>query len=273
VGRQQRKIILTLLVYRCQDLGGIICIFHFKSLQTESHPNICNMKSKDLKLMRKKLAKANKTDYCPSPAHSQIALVQDVVVSNGSRNGDPTGEEEAKLSESPSKMLSIQYCPLGNLPENRFQQCLGLFEENMGDMYRNSSWSLNIEEKKSEMKHDSARFILVCGEDGQDLAAFVHYRFEYDDEDHPTQVVLYVYEIQTNQSYRRKGLGKQLMDIVETIAEQAEMPKVVLTVFKANKGALDFYQKLNYNIDESSPSKFNEPADYEILSQKIPAKR
>jgi hypothetical protein len=42
------------------------------------------------------------------------------------------------------------------------------------------------------------------------------------------------------------------------------------TTHTTHRGALDFYQKLDY---ESSPSKFNDPADYEILSQQMPANK
>jgi len=48
------------------------------------------------------------------------------------------------------------------------------------------------------------------------------------------------------------------------------MHKVMLTVFKQNTIAMDFYTKaLNYRIDRSSPSRFQTIADYEILSLKI----
>ena len=59
------------------------------------------------------------------------------------------------------------------------------------------------------------------------------------------------------------------MVLMEAIASHMKMKKVMLTVFKANHSALDFYTYLHYNIDESSPSKHNEEADYEILSKSI----
>jgi hypothetical protein len=51
------------------------------------------------------------------------------------------------------------------------------------------------------------------------------------------------------------------------------MYKIILTVFKCNRGAMKFYlEKLKgYEIDECSPSNFegveNENAEYEILSK------
>lgn len=61
------------------------------------------------------------------------------------------------------------------------------------------------------------------------------------------------------------------MGIAEKITSEAEMTKVMLTVFKKNKEAIDFYKSIDYSIDESSPSMFDEPADYEILSRLVNA--
>lgn len=224
------------------------------------------MKSKDLKLMRKKLAKANKEDYNPC---SKLLVDS----SSKLKENDPSSNEDDKASSS-TKSFSIQYYKSGtDLSAAKFQQILKLFEDNMGDLYRNSSWDLNMEEKESELRHTTARYLLIiddCEEDNN-LAGFVHYRFEADDEEYPTQPVLYLYEIQISSKYQRQGLGKKLMSVIEQIGQEAEMPKIVLTVFKANKEAMEFYvEKLNYDIDETSPSNHGQTnADYEILSRKF----
>lgn len=80
--------------------------------------------------------------------------------------------------------------------------------------------------------------------------------------------MLYVYELQVGASCRRLGLGEHLMKILELVALQFDMTKLMLTVFKNNHGAMGFYRsKLGYDIDENSPSKFgNADESYEILS-------
>lgn len=149
--------------------------------------------------------------------------------------------------------------------------CLDLFENNMGEMYKKSSWGLNMKEKKEELIHEKARYLIVSSQEEsvKKLLAFAHFRFEEDDDDKPTAEVLYLYEIQINALVQRNGLGKRMMDILEMIAMEYGMRKVMLTVFKTNKEAMAFYKKLNYVIDESSPSEFGEEADYEILSKII----
>jgi len=212
------------------------------------------MKSKDLKILRKKLTKANRIDNDPLSSFSKDDLTFEL-----STNSTNTSLEK-------NTALNLKF--FISMPDGRLAECCSLFEKNMGELYRKSSWGLNLDEKTSELKHKGARFLLLLGLDDS-LAGFVHFRFEYDDEERPTQAVLYLYEIQIDSLYHRQGLGKNIMAIIEKIAKISDMKKVMLTCFKSNKPAMDFYKDLEYNIDETSPSNFNEPADYEILSRNM----
>ena len=173
------------------------------------------------------------------------------------------------------------------LPVDLHDACLDLFKANMSDMYQASSWGLDLEEKSSELRHETARFLVVEADatdtDGagasngakRNVLAFVHFRFEPNDEEKPTGEVLYVYEIQVSDKAQRSGLGKRLMNIMELVAHKNGMQKVMLTVFKMNGGAMKFYlDKMKYGVDESSPSNFDgELADYEILSKVVGKKK
>jgi len=70
------------------------------------------------------------------------------------------------------------------------------------------------------------------------------------------------------ESYRRMGLGRFMMTALEKCAELWKMEKVVLTVLKNNSDAREFFSKLGYLLDETSPDA-NEKADYEILSKEL----
>ena len=52
----------------------------------------------------------------------------------------------------------------------------------------------------------------------------------------------------------RIGLGKLMMRVVELVARQFSMEKVVLTVQDNNAAAHRFYSKLNYVRDETDPA-------------------
>jgi len=222
------------------------------------------MKAKELKILRKRLVKANRCDELLK------GFDYDTTFSLNTTGG-VNDESESLESDSAGRRnnLSIIFAPASQITEKRSNECLDLFERNMGEMYRNSSWGLNMEEKAAELRDNKARFLIVL-DDNEKLAGFVHFRFEYDDEECPTCAVLYIFEIQIESTYRRCGVGKRLMGIAELIGREQSMTKLLLTVFKSNHQAMTFYTKtLGYNIDESSPSKFGESVDYEILSLEL----
>ena len=113
----------------------------------------------------------------------------------------------------------------------------------------------------------------VVGRSGRDavVAHLAKLRAEgdYDDEDEPSEGVLYVYELQIRESFRRIGLGKKVMALLEQLCRDIELPKVMLTVFKSNQPALYFYQGLDYKADGICPSQHGVLADYEILSKAV----
>jgi len=220
------------------------------------------MKAKDLKILRKNLAKLNKADNDPLDG-----IAQELCTIAPPPNVDSQTTKK-------NKALFVTAARSADISAKKFGSMLSLFERNMGEMYKNSSWGLDAEEKAQELRHPNARFLLVetsssPSSHGDDLAGFVHFRFDYDDDEQPTEGVVYVYEIQIDEQFQRQGLGKRLMDLAEQMASKAELAKVMLTVFKSNQSAMSFYQRIDYGIDPSSPSKHNEPADYEILSKTL----
>lgn len=221
------------------------------------------MKSKELKNLRKRLANANRCDELLKGFDNDTVI--SLIIKDSGESDLPKGSSPIQRTN-----LCIVFSTSSHMTEERFEDCLHLFERNMGEMYKNSSWGLNMEEKSVELTDDKARFLLVL-DDNEKLAAFVHFRFEYDDEETPTCGVLYIYEIQIESLYRRCGLGKKLMAMAERIACNQSMAKILLTVFKKNHQAMAFYtESLGYVVDDSSPSKFGDHnVDYEILSLKI----
>jgi N-alpha-acetyltransferase 40 len=139
--------------------------------------------------------------------------------------------------------------------------------ENMKEMYIASGWGWNESDKRKEVFSSKSRFLTLAPlQDPFEIKAYVIFRFEWDDEDEPEYPVAYCYELQVSVSFQKKGAGKVLMDILHNIAKFYKMKKTLLTVFKCNTAAINFYNKNSYVIDNSSPSKFDEDECYEILS-------
>jgi len=94
---------------------------------------------------------------------------------------------------------------------------------------------------------------------------FVHLQFCIEAE----RPVLYVLELQLAAEVQGKWLGQFAMQLVEVLARKFGMASLMLTVFKKNARALDFYRdKLQYTVDETSPSRCDRRDEsYEILSK------
>jgi N-alpha-acetyltransferase 40 len=249
------------------------------------------VKAKDLKLLRKKIEKADRMDK----STIQKCIFGSTSVKNDGSSSDNNDNHDYTIE----CFTSADILGCSSTAVSTTKELLNLFEENMGDLYRQSSWGLDLDEKSQEFEHRKARFLIVrkqrqqrqqgqddgelCNNDenstttttttttassSSSLVAYCHYRFCLDDDEQPTSAVLYVYELQVASSERRRGWGKRLMQMMEQLARAADMPKVVLTVFKTNAPALQFYREtLQYDIDATSPSQYQERADYEILSK------
>ncbi|XP_022653511.1 N-alpha-acetyltransferase 40-like isoform X2 [Varroa jacobsoni] len=140
-----------------------------------------------------------------------------------------------------------------------------LTELNMRDMYEQSDWGWNASQKKKELSDKTSQYLIVKDDLNNDaVVGFVHFRFDIDFD----RAVLYCYEIQLVKAVQRRGIGAHLMDILYKLAERFKMKKVILTVFKHNLQALNFYtKKLNFRRDTTDPKENH--IDYTILSKKV----
>jgi N-alpha-acetyltransferase 40 len=294
------------------------------------------VKSKQLKLMRKKLDKANKHDnplraivvQDRLPQHPSLHNKSESVVSvegtdckvslpttagtdAGSSAVAPASLDNDKddsmvittTADAAAAPITPTLCYRYRLDEEELSACLSLFETNMGDLYRNSSWGLDLDKKRAELEHGNAKFLMLRQTSGgggvandavspasscdtnnknrsndntgngrhQDkdgiIAAFCHFRFEHDDDDDPEHAVLYVYEIQVSTKCQCRGYGASLMKTLEAIGRYFALDKVMLTVFVANERAMHFYRdRLGYEIDATCQSD-SLSADYEVLSK------
>jgi len=132
--------------------------------------------------------------------------------------------------------------------------------KNDPDMEEEFGWKEN--EKKTEMREDLAWYLIARTKEGT-AVAFSHFRFDmdYDDE------VVYCYELQVEQAFRRKGLGRFMMKVLEMLTIKADMLKLMCTIFKHDKPMVEFFRKaLKFEMDETSfIDTAQEQFEYEIL--------
>lgn len=169
-------------------------------------------------------------------------------------------------------VVSIECKRVSDLRQDEFQWAFDLTKSNMETMYEASSWGWSDKKKKEEMSEESAWY-LIAKDENEKGVGLSHFRFDLDND----VEVLYCYEIQIENEHRNKGLGKFFIQILQLLAHRYKMQKVMVTVFKDNEKALDFFLKrLKFETDETSPRIYDplhpEDYSYEILSKLVAKK-
>ncbi|XP_029052551.1 N-alpha-acetyltransferase 40 isoform X1 [Osmia bicornis bicornis] len=135
-----------------------------------------------------------------------------------------------------------------------------IMERNMKSLYEQCDWGWDPIAKQKELTEPAAWYLIASSNNV--YLGFSHFRFDTDNREE----VLYCYEIQLESVIRRKGLGHFMMSALESMALENKMRKVVLTVFKHNPSAVQFFYSLGYKLDKTSLP-ISDEAHYIILSK------
>ncbi|KEF63181.1 uncharacterized protein A1O9_01158 [Exophiala aquamarina CBS 119918] len=151
---------------------------------------------------------------------------------------------------SNASVLQTGYEDASTISKQALEACLDLIEQTSAHDYKNSEAGWSRAKKKKEMKLPDMKYITLNDErPNHMIAGFVSFMITYED----GFEVVYVYEIHLAPEWQAQGLGKSLIIAVETIGKNVGAEKIMLTVFKANRRAVDWYCKLGYVEDEFSP--------------------
>jgi ribosomal protein S18 acetylase RimI-like enzyme len=150
-----------------------------------------------------------------------------------------------------------------HLSPKQFNDCYQVVVENMQSYNPSPEWK---QTKEREMKDPHLWYLLfpygfcsfVCCVDDVYLRNRIR-----------RIPVLYLYELQVNQKQRGKGVGSEVLQIVESIACDCDRVQVRLTVHKENQRAISFYQRHDYVMDSTCPCLQGISAPYFILSKAI----
>ena len=158
-----------------------------------------------------------------------------------------------------------------SIKPEEFAACFDLIVSTSKADYVNSSGGWHPRAKKRELKLPDLKYLLVRQNLASEVVGFAAFMLTYED----GIEVIYMYEIHLSDGLRGAGLGKHLVQIIQHTGEASGMEKVMLTVFKSNEGALSFYDRLGFSVDEFSPRPrklrngvVKEP-DYAIMSKAL----
>jgi len=171
--------------------------------------------------------------------------------------------------------ISIQYVidlhTSASLPTPLFDACFQLLQDNMSASYKATNLGWHPRKKKEEMKHPAMRYLILSEGNSNAFAGFLEFMITEEEGDE----VIYTYELDIPSSFQGLGLGKKLLDVVESFGENVGVGKSMLTVFDINTRAMKFYEREGYVIDEISPDPkilrnglVKQPC-YHILSKKL----
>ncbi|XP_015519596.1 N-alpha-acetyltransferase 40 [Neodiprion lecontei] len=165
-----------------------------------------------------------------------------------------------KYKSKDGVLIEVTCQRVTDLSKQTVSWILDLMERNMKQMYEQSAWGWDLVAKQTELLEPAAWYLVASAEDIP--IGFSHFRFDID----YGVEVLYCYEIQLEPSSRRRGLGRFMMQALESMAFQTQMQKVVMTVFKHNPAAISFSHSLGYRLDSTNPYT-TEKVHYIILSK------
>ena len=193
-----------------------------------------------------------------SPKPPPVSNAHLLELANGSVPELPEYLHEASTGFTPVSFNST------TLPDEMKDWIMSSIETSLKPYYASSTMTWSRREKLDDLEHPHQKFIIV--KNGEVNVAFLSYRWDIED----GFPVMYVYELFVAESVRRMKIGQSLMLLAETLCQQNNIPKIVLTVFERNESAMRFYrQKLKYCIDDDSPSKWGHQTGYEILSKSV----
>ena len=152
---------------------------------------------------------------------------------------------KCKLSESSNlDQFKIEiYHTINQLQTVDKSSITEIFENNMKDIYE-KTWGWDWPSKKNELFSHTSKFIICRQLDSNEIIGFSIFKFEWDDLDEPEYAVLFCYELQIQDQYRKMGIGRKMMDLLIKIEKSFQLKKTMLTCFKINTNAMEFYKKV-----------------------------
>ncbi|KAK7207438.1 acyl-CoA N-acyltransferase [Myxozyma melibiosi] len=139
------------------------------------------------------------------------------------------------------------------LAAEEFAACFEIMKKNMMQLYKSSTMGWTSRERMAELKEPGLIYILIKSSPPQQPTTssplgFASFMATWEND----EPVVYCYELQLPPQLRGKGLGRRVLEIIETVGASVGLPKCMLTVFSANP-AYEFYTRMGYTPTDFSP--------------------
>ena len=142
--------------------------------------------------------------------------------------------------------IEFQFKTGNNLTKKEREWAYDLTKEHMEDVYDASGYGWDDDEKARDFKDNAARFIIARNkEDGLPIG-ICHFRFTVQGEIMEQMTgagCVYVWDLQIEDAYQRKGLGKAMLLLMELIAGRQKMSYVSFPTQLGDECAINFIGK------------------------------
>lgn len=106
--------------------------------------------------------------------------------------------------------FNLEYCfTRDQIQKKDRNQLMSLLETNMKEYY-DKTWGWDRAEKTNEIFSNDSKFLILRSASTQSIAAYIMFKFDWDDLDEPEHPVLFCYELQVDEAFRGTGLGKEV---------------------------------------------------------------
>ena len=112
----------------------------------------------------------------------------------------------------------------------------------------------------AETISQSHAFIVVAEENGE-IAGYCIFYYVLDEGE--------IARIGVSEKYRRKGIGKKILDYVTAECGTLGVERLLLDVRESNKGARDFYKSYGFVEDGIRKNFYDNPKEHAVLMSKM----
>jgi N-alpha-acetyltransferase 40 len=171
--------------------------------------------------------------------------------------------QQTALAIESSINLHLSLTTWTEMPTPLREACISLLELTSRSHYHASEKGWSRAKKLREMRHPALKYLLlllrpVSLEAGKgvdkvperdEIEGFLSFMITEED----GHEVIYCYELHLQLRLQGKGVGRQVVELMEIIGGMVGVEKAMLTVFRSNERAVKAYGSWGYGVDEFSP--------------------
>ncbi len=114
----------------------------------------------------------------------------------------------------------------------------------------------------SELTHNISFFYVAENTDSKEVAGYIIFWI--------VEETLELHDIAVKGTYKKKGLGAQLMRFMFDMAETRGVEEMFLEVRKSNKEAISFYEKFNFKQIDERKNYYTDPVENALVYKRCP---